>query len=171
MLCDDTTANELDQAMPMQPRIIVLSGPSHSTKVDVLDGLVFHLEERYGRGIRLRPDALDSSVVLETTHIRVGIIRSGHDPRKPEGDHLGELIRRKCSLILYPESGEHAAQGQLNTLAERNGYLLAYWSPMRVARVSDLMTYRYTQAQERGWAMGHNVHALIALVEQLLHEA
>jgi hypothetical protein len=155
----------------MQPRIIVLSGPSHSTKVDVLDGLVLHLEERYGRGIRLQPDALDSSVVLETTHVRVGIIRAGHDPRQAEVDHVGDMIRRKCSLILYPESEQHATKGHLYALAEINGYLVAYWRPMRVAQVSDLMTYRYTQAQERGWAIGHNVHALIALVEQLLHEA
>lgn len=104
----------------------------------MLRTVIWHLREQFGVSMTYSDpdDYLRSTVVFDIKHFDIGIVQRGIDPRHPEEDPLGELVRRRCFLILYPLSAKHDSRERLNAFAASHDYTTVYFDPMALGHVS-----------------------------------
>lgn len=149
--------------------IIAITGPSHSRKRDMLDGLLYYLHDFLGgKLITLYPERYpDSSVIIAYDFFDVGIIEQGADPRFPEVDPLNEVLRRRCRMIFCPLSVKHGSLEELSGIALRNGYSVIRFEPVREGPIADTWSER-EQGPLSDVVRSVNVGALFQLAKELI---
>lgn len=102
----------------------------------MLQTVMWHLQMQLGAEMTyVDPEGCwRPTVVLEMKQYDIGIVQQGIDPRHPGKDPLGELIRRRCFLILYPLSAKHGSREKLNALAASNDYATMYFEPIAIGQ-------------------------------------